>query len=111
MLNPETVEAVFADPESAPISDRLKAGLRLVHLLTLCPDDITKADLDQARSRGLDDAAIRDAAMVATMFNTITRLADTLEFRVPDDWTGAVKSLTSKMGYRMPPPVLMLPRV
>lgn len=104
-------EAVLRDPASAPVSDKVKAGLRLVELLTLCPDDITAADLDTARSAGLSDKDIRDAAMVCTMFSMITRLADSLEFHVPPSFEGAAKSLTAKMGYRLPPPVLLLPRV
>lgn len=102
---------MLADPTTAPISDRVRAGLRLVYLLTLCPDDITAADLAAARAAGLDDAAIRDAAMVCTLFSIITRLADTLEFHVPPSFDGAAKTLTSKMGYRMPPPALLLPRI
>jgi alkylhydroperoxidase family enzyme len=101
----------MANPDTAPVSERLRAGLRLVYLLTLCPDDITGTDLEKARAAGLDDAAIRDAAMVCTMFSIITRLADTLEFALPESFAGSAKALTSKMGYRMPAPALLLPRV
>lgn len=104
------VQAVFDDVESAPLAPKVKAALRLVEKLVLAPDAMTKADVDAARSEGLSDEAIRDAAMVASMFSIITRLADSLEFRVPDSWEGATKTLTSKMGYRLPPPVLLLPR-
>jgi alkylhydroperoxidase family enzyme len=104
------VEAVFADIESAPVSDEVKAGLRLVEALTLRPDEMTVADIEAARAAGLTDEAIRDAGMVCTMFSTITRLADSLDFRIPDSFEGAAKTLTSKMGYRLPPPVLLLPR-
>jgi alkylhydroperoxidase family enzyme len=104
------VDAVLADPATAPVSDKVRAGLRLVEILTLRPDDLSAADLDEARSHGLDDAAIRDAAMVCSMFSIITRLADTLEFKMPESFDGSAKALTSKMGYRMPAPALMLPR-
>ena len=103
-------EAVLADPATAPVSDKVKAGLRLVEILTLRPDDMTAADLDEARAHGLSDKDIRDAAMVCTMFSIITRLADTLNFNIPPNFDGAAKSLTSKMGYRLPPPVLLLPK-
>jgi hypothetical protein len=89
----------------------VRAGLKVVEVLTLRPDDMTAEDVEKARAAGLDDAAIRDAAMVCAMFSTITRLADTLEFAMPTSFDGSVKALTSKMGYRMPPPVLLLPRV
>lgn len=93
------------------MSDRVRAGLRVVEILTLRPDEMGPADLDEARAAGLDDEAIRDAAMVCTMFSIITRLADTLQFNMPDTFAGSVKVLTGKMGYRMPPMVLLLPRV
>jgi len=101
---------VFADPATAPVSDKVKAGLKLVEILTLRPDSMTTADLDEARRRGLEDAAIRDAAMVCTLFSIITRLADALEFDVPASFDAGTKALTSKIGYRLPPPVLLLPR-
>lgn len=104
------VEAVFENPDTAPIDERLRAGLRIVEVLTLRPDEMTTADVDKARAAGLDDAAIRDAALVCTMFSIITRLADTLNFAIPPSFDPAVKALTSKMGYRLPPPVLLLPR-
>lgn len=105
------VAAVLDDPATAPVTDRVRAGLRLVEILTLRPDEISHPDLDAARTAGLDDDAIRDAAMVCTMFSIITRLADTLNFNVPDSFAGSVTALTGKMGYRMPAPVLLLPRV
>ncbi|HEV7888264.1 MAG TPA: hypothetical protein VGO92_11960 [Acidimicrobiales bacterium] len=105
------MDAVFAGVDTAPVGERVKAGLRLVEMLTLCPDELTVRHLDAARSAGLDDAAIRDAALVCTMFSIITRLADTLEFALPPSFDESAKILTGKTGYRLPPPVLLLPRV
>lgn len=101
---------MFADVDLAPISEQVRAGLRIVEALTLRPDEMTKADIEAARAAGLSDEAIRDAGLVCTMFSMITRLADSLDFKVPESWDGATKALTSKMGYRLPPPVLLLPR-
>lgn len=102
---------MFADVETAPVSDRVKAALHLIEILTVRPDDLSGADLDTARSHGLDDGAIRDAAMVCSMFSIITRLADTLEFDLPASFEGSAKALSSKMGYRMPAPALMWPKL
>jgi alkylhydroperoxidase family enzyme len=93
------------------VSPRVRAGLRLVEILTLRPDELRHADLDEARTAGLDDAAIRDAALVCALFSTITRLADTLDFTIPASFDTTVKALTSKMGYQLPLPALLLPRV
>lgn len=89
----------------------MRAALRFLEILTLRPDDLGLADLDEARAAGLDDAAIRDAALVCALFSTITRLADTLDFAIPASFDTTVKAVTSRMGYRLPPPALLLPRV
>jgi alkylhydroperoxidase family enzyme len=102
---------VLHDAATAPIDERVRAALVLIEVLTLRPDELRADDLDRARSAGLDDAAMRDAAMVCSMFSIITRLADTLCFAIPESFDGSVKVLTGKAGYRMPPPVLRLPRV
>jgi alkylhydroperoxidase family enzyme len=93
------------------VSPRVRAALRFLEILTLRPDDLGLADLDEARAAGLDDAAIRDAALVCALFSTITRLADTLDFAIPASFDTTVKAVTSRMGYRLPPPALLLPRV
>ena len=102
---------MFRDPASAPVSQRVRAALRLLEILTLRPDELSRADLDAARAAGLDDAAIRDAAMVCALFSTITRLADTLNFAIPASFDTTVKALTGPMGYRIPLPVMLLPRL
>jgi len=89
----------------------VRAALRFLDILTLRPDDLGPADLDEARAAGLDDAAIRDAALVCALFSTITRLADTLDFAIPASFDSTVKAVTGRMGYRLPLPVFLLPRV
>ena len=89
----------------------MRAALRLLEILTLRPDDLDRADLDDARQGGLDDDAIRDAAMVCALFSMITRLADTLNFAIPDSFDTTVQKVTGRMGYRLPPPVFLLPRL
>ena len=89
----------------------MRAALRFLEILSLRPDELGPADLDQARAVGLDDDAIRDAALVGALFSMITRLADTLEFAIPTSFDPTVKALTSRMGYRLPLPVFLLPRV
>jgi alkylhydroperoxidase family enzyme len=103
------VEAVLEDPANAPVSEKVRAGLRIVQILTLRPDELGQPDLDVARAAGLDDTDIRDAALVCTLFSIITRLADTLDFHIPDSFDATAKSLVSR-GYRIPAPVLFLPR-
>ena len=103
------MKAALDDPATAPVSEQVRAGLRIVEILTLRPDELGQSDIELARAAGLDDADIRDAALVCALFSIVTRLADTLDFHIPDSFDSTAKSLVSR-GYRIPSPVLFLPR-
>jgi hypothetical protein len=92
------------------VSEPVRAALHFLETLTLRPDDLTRADIDRLRTAGLTDEAIRDAASVCALFSTITRLADTLDFAIPPSFDTTVRLVTSRLGYRLPPFVLLLPR-
>jgi uncharacterized peroxidase-related enzyme len=96
----ELVRAVLADPETAPIPERVRAMLRFLRKLTLEPQSVGADDVRALHGAGLDDAAIEEAVYVATMFNLIDRLADAFDFRPNDDkglrW---VARILLKVGY------------
>lgn len=46
--------------------------------LSRSPANMTPADLDLLRDKGLDDVAIHDATQVISYFNYINRIADAL---------------------------------
>ena len=75
------VEAVLADVDSAPISDKLKATLKLLGKLTK-QHEVTVDDMKTVLATGATKAQIEDALAVCFAFNVITRLADTFEFEV-----------------------------
>ena len=52
-------------------------------MLTLRPDELTRADAEAAYAAGVSPQALRDAATVCALFNMITRLADSLGWDVP----------------------------
>jgi alkylhydroperoxidase family enzyme len=98
------VEAVYADPATAPVSAGVKAALTLIETFTLRPDDLDAADIATARNVGLSDEAIEHAFDVATMFNLIDRLADAFDFFVPDEEAfDRSASMLLQRGYRFPP--------
>lgn len=76
--------------------------LGFLEQLTLHPNQLGPAALQAVRDAGVSDDAIRDAAYVCALFSTITRLADALNWDVPDDFTGSKLSLV-KFGYKLPP--------
>ena len=52
-------------------------------MLTLRPDELTRADAEAAYAAGVSPEALWDAATVCALFNMITRLADSLGWDVP----------------------------
>lgn len=99
----DVVEAVFADPESAPVSERVKAALRLVERCTLHPEDLDRADVVAARAAGLSDRDIAEVVDVTTVFNLMNRLSDAFGFKVfsAKEFRRGAKLLT-RIGYRFP---------
>ena len=61
-----------------------RAALAFIEKLTLRPDELTAADAEAARSEGVGEQALRDAAAVASLFNMIVRLADSFGWDVPE---------------------------
>ena len=57
--------------------------LGLIETLTLRPGELTPADADAVRAAGVSDEAIVDAVAVASLFNMIVRVADSMRFEVP----------------------------
>lgn len=58
--------------------------LAFLELLTLEPGRVTATDIAPLRAAGLSDAAIEDAIHVTALFNIYDRMADTLDFDIPD---------------------------
>lgn len=75
---------MLADWRTAPIDERTRAMLAFLEKLTLTPDALTAADVVPLRAAGLGDAAIEDAIHACVLFNVYDRLADALEFAIPD---------------------------
>ena len=57
MLGDEITQAVFADPDTAPISPKLKAALGLVRKLTLAPERMDADDLRATLEAGVSEDA------------------------------------------------------
>ena len=105
------VEAVYADRATAPVSPQCRAALELVEAMTLRPESVDRALVDEVRAAGVSDEAIVDAATVSAMFNVIDRLADAFGFDVPDDAAFDVMAgRLLKRGYALPAPVAWFAR-
>ena len=78
------MQAVLDDWRTAPIQPKLRAMLGFLEKLTLTPAALSRADARTLHDAGLDDDAIEDAIHVCALFNIYDRLADALEFDIPD---------------------------
>src|ERR1700735_3009779 len=82
VLGEARVDAVLADPATAPIEEPLRAVLGLLRKVTLDPKALGPDDITPLLDLGVTRAQIESALDVAWAFNVITRLADTFEFHV-----------------------------
>ena len=83
-LGEEVWDAVVRDWRTAPVRPELHAALVFLEKLTLRPEELTAADVDEARAAGVSTQALRDAAAICALFSMIVRLADSFGWDVPD---------------------------
>ena len=76
------------DFERAPLGDRVKTILRYAVKLTLDPGSMGRADVEELRRHGLDDAEIHRVAQITAYFNYINRVADGLGVDPEPEWAG-----------------------
>ncbi|MEM9463369.1 MAG: hypothetical protein AAGF11_55015 [Myxococcota bacterium] len=84
-MDPQQVQAVLDDWQSAPIPERLRAGLGLAEALTRRPGEPPHEALSRCEAAGLEQRAIEDLASLAFHFNFINRVADAFDFPMPTD--------------------------
>lgn len=99
-LDQATVTAVLEDWRTAAVSDRLRAALRFLEAMTLRPTEVTPQMMRELKTAGLNDRAIREAAYVGFLFNTLDRLADSLDFTLPsEEEARAMSGVLLRFGY------------
>lgn len=68
-------DTLVANWRAAELTDRQRAMLAYAHALTVDPESVEEADMDELREAGFSDRAIWDIAAVAAFFNMTNRLA------------------------------------
>ena len=79
------VERVHADLDSAPVSEKLRALLRIAGLVQQHGSKVEAKDVDAAREAGATDLEIHDAVLIAAAFCMFNRYVDGLATVAPDD--------------------------
>ena len=80
------VDQVRADLDQAPVSDKLKALLRVAAKVQQGGKAVSEADVAAARGAGASDTEIHDAVLIAAAFCMYNRYVDGLATTIaPDD--------------------------
>jgi uncharacterized peroxidase-related enzyme len=81
--NDALVTAILRDPETAPISDKLKALLAIAARVQEGGRAVRDTDIARARSEGATDIEIHDAVLIAAAFCMFNRYVDGLNAWTP----------------------------
>jgi len=98
--DPDRVAAVLADLDSAPITEGLRATLRMLATLT-AGGTVNAADVRSVLAAGVSPEQIEDALAVSFAFNTTDRLANAFDFDLlsAEGYEAGAKYLL-KRGYK-----------
>ena len=72
------------DYKTADITEADKLILEYAEKITKTPASITKADIDKLLANGFDKQGVHDIAQVASYYNYVNRLADSLGVELED---------------------------
>jgi uncharacterized peroxidase-related enzyme len=95
------VNQVRADPDTAPISAKLKALLRIAAAVQRGGKNVRDEDIEAAREAGANDREIHDAVLIAAAFCMYNRYVDGLATTLPEDpaWYAAAAPAIVNDGY------------
>jgi uncharacterized peroxidase-related enzyme len=91
--NGAIVEQVLANPDSAAISDKMKALLKIAAKVQSGGKNVLPDDIEHARNEGATDIELHDTVLIAAAFCMYNRYVDGLATWQPDD-----ADLYDKMG-------------
>lgn len=79
------IDAFKANPDAAPISDKLKALLAIAASVQKGGKNVTQAQVDKAKELGATDREIHDTVLIAAAFCMFNRYVDGLGTWAPQD--------------------------
>jgi uncharacterized peroxidase-related enzyme len=98
----DTVDAVVADPDRAPVSDKLRALLRVAGAVQASGSAVTPGLVAGARRAGATDVDIHDTVLIAAAFCMFNRYVDGLATWAPrerEDYAESGRMIVER-GYR-----------
>ncbi|WP_433729836.1 carboxymuconolactone decarboxylase family protein [Nocardia sp. CA-129566] len=107
----DQVDEALADGDNSPLRREARAMLEFVGKMVRNPDGLTPGDADKVRRAGVTADAFDEAVWVATLFNVINRVMNTVGAEALEASRAQVGARFIKaFGYRTPPPVRFLSR-
>lgn len=102
--NYDLVDAVRCDPESAPVSAKLKALLAIAGKTQISGKRVAAEDVERARAAGATDMEIHDTVLITAMLSMANRYVDGLATFTPEDPKiyERMGATMAKNGYVMP---------
>ena len=103
--NGEAVSCVKSDLEQAPVSEKMKALLRLAGKVQKSGREVHQEDIANAVKAGASDQDIHDTVLIAAAFCMYNRYVDGLGTSLPqnkDEYPAMGERLATK-GYKYPP--------
>jgi uncharacterized peroxidase-related enzyme len=85
VLDKALVEATLENFRQAKLSPKLQSMLAFLETFTKTPDEITAEQVRTLLHSGITQQELEDAMAVVTLFSITVRLANTLDFAVPND--------------------------
>jgi len=87
------IERVLANPDTAPITEKMKTLLKIAAKVQREGKEVLNSDIVHARKNGATDIEIHDTVLIAAAFCMFNRYVDGLDTWQPDD-----DELYEKMG-------------
>ncbi|MGC2232596.1 MAG: peroxidase-related enzyme, partial [Candidatus Acidiferrum sp.] len=99
--NHDLVEQIKVNPESAAVSEKLKALLRIAGKVQQGGKQVSAADVERARREGATDKEIHDTVLIAAAFCMFNRYVDGLATWQPQDPDvyREIGQHTARLGY------------
>jgi len=91
-------KAVWENLDAAPVSERLRALLRLAGKVQKSGTEVTRADVDAAAARGATERDIHDAVLIAAAFCMYNRYVDGLGTFAPSRGDPAYVGMGKMLG-------------
>jgi uncharacterized peroxidase-related enzyme len=85
VLDKTLVDGALHDFRQAKLPPKLKAILVFLEVFAKTPDELTSGHIQTLFNNGITQQEIEDATAVVTLFSITVRLADALNFAIPDD--------------------------